>query len=71
MALTIQNRHALLGASAQPVFVERQTESSSELVEDLTIAQATDLLDWLEGHNIHASDVRLEDSGRMSVAWIS
>ena len=71
MALTIQNRFALLGASAQPVFVERQTESSSELVEDLTIAQATDLLDWLEGHNIHASDVRLEDSGRMSVAWIS
>ena len=71
MALTIQNRFALPKTSPQAVSVERPANGSSEIAEGLTIAQATELLDWLEGHNILASDVRLDDTGRMSVAWIS
>jgi hypothetical protein len=71
MATTIRNGFSLLAPSLPIASVERPANSSSEVVEGLTIAQATDLLDWLEGHNIHASDVRLDDSGRMTVAWIS
>ena len=71
MALTIHNRLALRTVSPQALAVERPACSSSEIAEGLTISQATELLDWLEVHNIHASDVRLDDSGRMTVAWIS
>lgn len=37
--------------------------------EHLSLTQAEDLLDWLEGHGIAAQDVQLDAEGRMSVRW--
>jgi hypothetical protein len=71
MATTFQDRFTLRPADSDALSVESPPNSSSQTVEGLTIAQARELLDWLEGHNIRTSDVRLDDSGRMTVAWIS
>ena len=37
--------------------------------EHLTITQARDLLDWLEGKGIAAQEVTLEADGTMTVRW--
>lgn len=37
--------------------------------EHLTIAEARDLLDWLQGHGIRAHEVTLEPDGKMTVRW--
>ena len=37
--------------------------------EHLTIAEATELLDWLEGHGIRAKDVSLDTDGLLTVRW--
>lgn len=39
------------------------------IAENLTLAEATELLDWLEGHGIHATDVCLDADGRLTVRW--
>ena len=35
----------------------------------LTVTQAGELLDWLEGHGIQAQNVSIEPEGRVSVRW--
>jgi hypothetical protein len=37
--------------------------------EHLSIAEARDLLDWLQGQGIRAHEVTLEPDGRMTVRW--
>ena len=37
--------------------------------EHLTITEARDLLDWLQGHGIAAHEVKLEADGTMTVRW--
>jgi hypothetical protein len=37
---------------------------------ELSLTEATELLDWLEGNGIHALDVELTASGRMTVRWV-
>lgn len=40
-----------------------------QAAEHLTIAAARDLLDWLQGHGVRASEVTLEPDGTMTVRW--
>ena len=44
--------------------------SSTRSVENLSVAAARDLLDWLEGQGIRTDDVTLEADGTMSVRWV-
>jgi hypothetical protein len=37
--------------------------------EHLSIAEARDLLDWLQGQGIRAHEVKLEPDGKMTVRW--
>jgi hypothetical protein len=37
---------------------------------DLTLEEATDLLDWLEGHGVRADEVVLTENGRVTVRWV-
>ena len=39
------------------------------IAEDLTLTEATELLDWLEGHGIRAQEVQLDETGRMTIRW--
>jgi hypothetical protein len=39
------------------------------VAENLTISEARDLLDWLEGQGIQAHDVTLGTDGKMTVRW--
>jgi hypothetical protein len=43
--------------------------SDERMAEHLTVAEAGELLDWLEGHGIQARDVEIESDGYMSVRW--
>jgi hypothetical protein len=43
--------------------------SDERTAEHLTVTQAGELLDWLEGHGIQASDVEIDLDGYMSVSW--
>ena len=36
---------------------------------NLSLADATDLLDWLENHQIRPSDVEMDSAGRVTVRW--
>ena len=40
-----------------------------QAAEHLTITQARDLLDWLQGQGIRAHEVKLEPDGTMTVLW--
>lgn len=35
----------------------------------LSLSEATDLLDWLENHQIRPSDVEMDAAGRVTVRW--
>lgn len=35
----------------------------------LTVRQAEDLLDWLEGHGVSSREVHLEADGLLTVSW--
>jgi hypothetical protein len=37
---------------------------------DLSLTDARDLLDWLEGNGLHTLDVELTPAGRMTVRWV-
>jgi len=37
---------------------------------DLTLEEATELLDWLEGHGVRADEVVLTENGRVTVRWV-
>lgn len=37
---------------------------------DLSLTDATELLDWLEGNGLRAFDVELTPAGRMTVRWV-
>jgi hypothetical protein len=37
----------------------------------LTVTEASDLLDWLEGHGISPREVSIDSEGRMSVRWVA
>jgi hypothetical protein len=39
------------------------------VADDLTLTEATELLDWLEGHGIAAREVHINEAGRMTVRW--
>jgi hypothetical protein len=36
---------------------------------DLSLSEATELLDWLENHQIDASQVEMDPAGRVTVRW--
>jgi len=38
--------------------------------ENLSLAEATELLDWLENHHIHPSHFEMDLSGRVTVRWV-
>jgi len=40
-----------------------------QAAEHLTITEARDLLDWLQGRGIRADEVKLEPDGKMTVRW--
>jgi len=42
---------------------------SAGLAECLSLTEATELLDWLEGHGIRAEEVQLTDDGKMTIRW--
>jgi hypothetical protein len=48
---------------------DETTSVPSGIAENLTLAEATELLDWLEGHGIRAEEVRLTDDGKMTIRW--
>jgi hypothetical protein len=39
------------------------------VADDLTLTEATELLDWLEGHGIVAREVEVNEAGLMTVRW--
>src|SRR5947208_16964271 len=38
---------------------------------ELSLSEATDLLDWLENHQIRASEVDMNPAGRVTVRWVA
>ena len=42
-----------------------------QIASGLTVAQATELLDWLENHNIQPRDVTTSDTGYLTVRWVA
>jgi hypothetical protein len=44
-------------------------EPAPGLAEHLTLTEAADLLDWLEGHGIEAQEVSLDIAGRLTIRW--
>jgi hypothetical protein len=40
------------------------------VADHLSVSEASDLLDWLEGHGIKPREVSVDSDGRMSVHWI-
>jgi hypothetical protein len=38
---------------------------------NLSLTEATDLLDWLENHQIRPSDVEMDSAGRLTVRWVA
>jgi hypothetical protein len=40
------------------------------VAEHLTVTEASELLDWLEGHGIEPSEVSVDSEGRMTVRWL-
>lgn len=51
-----------------PVPVETMSVPTG-VAENLSLTEATELLDWLEGHGIRAEDVQLTDDGKMTIRW--
>jgi hypothetical protein len=49
--------------------VPAMTSPALRAAEHLSIAEARDLLDWLQGHGISAQEVTLEPDGTMTVRW--
>jgi hypothetical protein len=51
---------------------ERRDASAASQREaaDLSLAEARDLLDWLEGNGLHTLNVELTPAGRMTVRWV-
>jgi hypothetical protein len=49
--------------------VPASTPAPLRAAEHLTISQARDLLDWLQGQGISAHEVTLEPDGTMTVRW--
>jgi len=45
------------------------SESPTRVADHLAIAEARDLLDWLEGQKIRPTDVVIEADGTMTVRW--
>jgi len=41
-----------------------------QVVQELTLAKACDLLDWLEANGIDQFAVEIEESGHVKVVWI-
>ena len=39
------------------------------VAENLSLTEATELLDWLEGHGIRADEVRMTEDGKMTIRW--
>lgn len=54
-----------------PVLDEQSVATGDQQVADhLTLAEASDLLDWLEVHGIQARDVQFDREGFVSVRWL-
>lgn len=41
------------------------------VVGDLSVTEAGELLDWLEGHGIRDRNVAITPDGRMAVRWVA
>ena len=46
-------------------------EASIHEAVNLSLAEATDLLDWLQNHQIRPADVEMDSAGRMTVRWVA
>ncbi|HKB00919.1 MAG TPA: hypothetical protein VKD90_01810 [Gemmataceae bacterium] len=57
-------------ATVDPASGESRGGSVQE-APNLSLAEATDLLDWLENHQIRPSDVEMDSSGRLTVRWVA
>jgi hypothetical protein len=55
-------------ATADPSDGEGQPASVQEAA-SLSLSEATDLLDWLENHEIRPSNVEMDSAGRVTVRW--
>ena len=44
-------------------------EATEQVAEGLTLAQATDFLDWLENRGVAASDVVFSPDGLVTIRW--
>ena len=63
--LRITSRLLFADAEGQDAAVTTQREAA-----DLTLSDARDLLDWLEGNGLHALEVEVTPAGRMTVRWV-
>jgi hypothetical protein len=66
MFLSVRNRLRHLPPPAERLEEDRDDAHTAH---HLSIHDAEDLLDWLEGQGIHANEVRLDGDGHMSVSW--
>lgn len=55
--------------TSEPMTAPPPPAPALHAAERLTITEARDLLDWLEGHGIRAHEVTLESDGTMTVRW--
>jgi hypothetical protein len=66
MALPSTSRLPLTPPTSAP---EETPNVSAGIAENLSLTEATELLDWLEGHGIRAEEVQLTDEGKMTIRW--
>ena len=60
--------------AAQPTRSPNDTPLDSAALqeaENLSLREAADLLDWLEGHQIRPLKVEMSPEGRMTVRWVA
>jgi hypothetical protein len=72
MTLRILNHRSLAGQSGPETHPPQPTEAETagdKVAENLTVSEARDLLDWLEGHGIRASEVDTDAAGRITIRW--
>jgi hypothetical protein len=62
-------REAAMGEASRPTV--QRAEEHVRIVQDLTIAEARELLDWLEGHAVESTRLELDQNGHVTIRWES
>jgi hypothetical protein len=59
------------GASAEVDTSRAEGLGCVKVADHLSVSEASELLDWLEGHGIEPREVSIDAEGRMTVRWVA